>query len=192
MCYNVLTNLSSRKGNLMNIFGMFFAKKLKEAREEGIEKGKKEGVVIGKNEINEERKNESIKSQMFEVSQFIEKTPVIILNNEWCNPVIGDIKSVIYDKGLLYEVYDYLSGEKLFGSSTVMPFTMQKLRAIDKLTPDEIVALFFEGKDSDKIVGKNKHPSGIDEIHHRTGFDDWIKRLDSNGFFTKHNQFKQY
>ncbi len=113
--------------------------------------------------------------------------PVIILVNEWTNPVVGELVACHYKDensySPLYEVRNYLTNESSFSLSKPMAFSMQKLHALGKIAPDEIVALFYEGKDRFYTYRKNR------EENFYTGFDDWMEKLSVNGFFDKFGNF---
>ena len=149
------------------------------------------GFVEGKLFAQKEREGENFKIKSFE-AESLKNNVVIILNNEWYNPIVGEIKEVNTKKGsVLYTVYDYLSGETSVGVNTPIPFTMQKLQAINNLTPDDIVALFFEGKNSKKEVYKNQAVISSDEVFKRTDYNDWMEKLNENKFFEKYPEYKQ-
>lgn len=113
--------------------------------------------------------------------------PVIILVNEWTNPVVGELVGCHYKDensyAPLYEVYNYLTNENSFSLSKPMAFSVQKLHALGKMNPDEIVALFYEGKDRFYTYRKNR------EENFYTSFDDWMEKLSANGFFEKFGEF---
>ncbi len=169
----------------MNLLKSWFLKVINKPIMEAENKGK----ILGRLEFEEERKKENMKINMFEIEKHIGKNPVIVLSNEWCNPIVADIKSVVYENGVVYEVFDYITGETMFGSNTVMPFTIQKLKIVEKLTPDDICAIFFEGKFSGNEIYK-KQSTLIEQQFHRTNYDDWIKKMKENGFFDKYPQYQ--
>ena len=174
----------------MNILLKLIAHIVKSHIDEEKEKSFREGKFVGANNKENERLNENIEIQMFEIKKHIGGNPVIILSNEWCNPIVAEIQSVEYDKGVVYKVFDYLTGEIMYGSNTVMPFTIQKLKAIGKLSPNEIVALFFEGKFGKNEIFKTENPATIDSKFYRTNYIDWIEKMKNNGFFDKYPQYK--
>ncbi len=119
----------------MNLLKSWFLKVINKPIMEAENKGK----ILGRLEFEEERKKENMKINMFEIEKHIGKNPVIVLSNEWCNPIVADIKSVVYENGVVYEVFDYITGETMFGSNTVMPFTIQKLKIVEKLTSQGMI-----------------------------------------------------
>lgn len=173
----------------MLFFNTLIAKLIQTHINKEKEKSFLEGQVQGANNKENERFNENIEMQLFEVKKHIGKNPVIILNNEWCNPIVAEIKSVEYEKGVVYKVFDYLTGEVMYGSNTVIPFTLQKLKAIGKLNPDEITALFFEGKFGKNEIFKTKNPIGIEDKFYRTNYEDWIEKIKASGFFDKYPEY---
>lgn len=131
--------------------------------------------------ISTERNEDYLKSKMFEVTRLVDK-PVIILTNEWQNPVIGKIISVKADGNRVdYKVLDYLTNEVSTSSNTLIPYTYQKLKIFGKITPDEICALFFEGRYSSKEIRKNRDSKYLE--NKRTNIEDWLEKLEKNGFF---------
>lgn len=128
--------------------------------------------------------------KLIEAEQFKEDGPVIVLANEWLNPTIGNIVEIYNDKGLMYGIYDYISDETIYSTSTPLIFSMQKLQMLGKLTPDEICCLFYEGRHHNTSFHKNKDCMDSQERGF-TNYDDWIEKLTKNDFFVDHPQFQQ-
>lgn len=149
-----------------------------------------EGQTFSK---NEERTNRANFSRV-EAEMFIGK-PVIILVNEWKNPVVGELVATHFkDENTtspLYEVHNYITGEKTFSLQKPFAFSMQKLYAIAKLTPDEAASLFHEGKDRNYTYRKHKtYGKKMEELSDFfTGVEDWMEKLEKYGFFEKFAKF---
>lgn len=121
--------------------------------------------------------------------------PVIILVNEWSNPVVGELIAAHFKNEdsihPLYEVQNYITGEATCSLCAPLAFSMQKLQALGKMDPDEMVALFHEGKDRFYTYHKHptygKNPEELENFY--TNFDDWMEKLTKNGFFDKFGSF---
>lgn len=148
----------------------------------------------GKNLAKSEERINRANFAHIEAEMFIGK-PVIILVNEWKNPVIGELVAAHFkDENTispLYEVHNYLTNEKTFSLQKPFAFSMQKMIALDKLSPDEACSLFHEGKDRFYTYRKHQtYGKPMSELTcFFTGFNDWMEKLSENGFFTKFASF---
>lgn len=149
----------------------------------------------GRSALDNERKEENKRMKRFEIDEIARMGPVIVLSNEWENPIIAKVLSVHDDRygiGFDIEFYDYLTDSKCYGSNTLIPFTMQKITALSKLNPDEICSLYFEGRYTFHEIYKKKDSPYREKNVVRTDLDDWISRLEVNGFFKEYPQYNKY
>lgn len=155
-----------------------------------IEQIKKESQSFGYSQRQNEDWENRKKIKQIEAEQFQEDGPVITLANEWLNPTIGNIVEIHNEKGLLYGIYDYISKQVIYTTNTPLIFSMQKLKMLGKLTPDEICCLFYEGRTYNTSFHKNKNCMNS-ETRGFTNYDDWVKKLTENNFFIDFPQFKE-
>lgn len=138
---------------------------------------------------------EKLEMENFEVERYAKCGPVIILSNEWQNPIVGKIVDVVdspFDsKKRIAIVKDYITGEVVECYNTMMPFTMQKLKAIGKMTPDELCSFFFEGRYSWNEIYKKQDSALTQEGAKWTNYADWVSRMRVNSFFEENKQFKE-
>lgn len=151
-------------------------------------------TFVALNKAEKERNEERFKINLFELEQMKKNGAVILMCNEWENPMVGDIVSIEVANELGYSfmlgIYDYLTKEVRYTTNKPLPFTMQKLKAVDKLNPDDICALFYEGKYLNKEVYKKQYSEYREKNIVRTNFSDWVERLEKNGFFKKYTNIK--
>lgn len=155
-----------------------------------IEQIQKKSQSAGYIQHQEESWKENQKIKLFEAEKLQSSGPVITLVNEWLNPSIGNIVEIHNDKGIMYGIYDYLSTEVLYTTNTPFIFSMQKLKILGKLNPDEICCLFYEGKGYNTNFHKTKDCMDSKERGF-TNYDDWIEKLTKNNFFIDYPQFKE-
>ena len=140
---------------------------------------------------NKDRWNEKINLEIMELERYQKLGPVLILCNEWSNPVVGKITQIERTtrfNAVEYQVYDYITGTTLGDIGLPWMFTMQKLKAVADLTPDGLIALYYEGRYSAKEIYKNREASFGEEGY--TSYDDWLLRMEKNGFFEEFPEFK--
>lgn len=140
----------------------------------------------------DERRAEKLRMEIFELERYKNLGPVLILCNEWSNPVVGKITNI--DKtnrfgAVEYQVYDYVTGQVAGDIGLPLPFSMQKLKAVSDLTPDGLIALYYEGRHTNKEIYK-KREAGFGEEGY-TSYGDWIARMEKNGFFKDFPEFKE-
>lgn len=159
-----------------------------------------------KNEIAKEKQvavNEAVKKAIAErreneanfrrvVHESYKGKPIIILTNEWNNPIIGEVIDLEYGNGNnpWYVCQDYISGEVCCCLSEPKAFSMQKLQILGKLNPDEICAMYFEGVSYHSTFRKLQS-YGKENPNKFTGYEDWMENLTKNGFFERFGDFLQ-
>lgn len=120
-----------------------------------------------------------------ELSLMINK-PVIVVGNEWNDPIIGfglSIEHVSKARTPMLVVRDYLNGDDVLTFGVIRPFTNQLYRAIKKLDPFERWVLIsrmqtnFEDFNKPKI-GIASTPEELD------------RKLAASGFFVKLKEFR--
>lgn len=165
---------------LFNVFSKIFAKKIENLNKmyaiELLEKHKKE-----------EAENRA-KYRLMEIEIFL-GAPVIALSNEWNEPIIGEIVAIDAGKGSPWITYkNYITGKESYTMVTPFAFSMQKLKMLGKLNPDEICCLFYEGRSHHGEFKKHK-TYGSAKKNEFTNYETWIKNLTKNGFFEKFGDF---
>ena len=131
-------------------------------------------------EFRIKREEEKNKCKEMELEMLIGK-PVISISNEWCNPVIGFGKEVIYitkAKIPVLVIKNYLTGEENMSLSDPFYFTEQRFNALAKLDPFEICSIIYKNSTTYQPFEKKK--SGIFD-----GYEVIKKTLEKNGFFDK-------
>lgn len=181
-------------GILYKLFSTFFKKDIEDEYKDVKEKSFNDGVIEGRRSFYEEDKVERVKILNFEAQRIASSGPVIVLSNEWQNPVIGKVTSFTtshWDKEKnIPVVKDYLTGEVFEEYRTLIPFSMKTLEALGKLNPDDVVSLFYEGKNSNRDVYKKRESVSSDEGKKYTGIDDWLHRMEKANFFIDYPEFK--
>lgn len=177
-------------GILYKLFSEVFKKDIKKSNEEAFLSGK----LDGRKEFHDEDRAERNKILNFELERMAKAGPVIALSNEWQNPVIGKVVNLTvspWDKDKFVPmVKDYLTGNVFEEHRTLIPFSMKTLEAIGKLNPDDIVALFYEGRHSNKDVYKKRENITSSDETNYTDINDWLDRIDKKGFFLDYPEFK--
>lgn len=161
----------SFRSKLFCFFKKYFSKEINSLEIESFNNG-----------IKSEKENYfNIRKIEFEIKK---DKPLIILPNEWQNPIVGKFIRTIKENDITngtYEVFDYISNKVVITFANPLVFSEQKLAMFGKLTPDEICTLYFEGRD--KVGTFRKHPNyGRDDFIY-TNYDDWKEKLEKNGFY---------
>lgn len=122
-------------------------------------------------------------------AQLLMNIPIIVLTNEWNNPIVGEVIHFDSGKGSpLYYIFDYISNEETCCLSTPIEFSQQKMKIIGKLNPDEICCLFYEGRSH--FGDFHKHPTyGKIDKNPFTNYEDWMMKLQTNGFYDRFGTF---
>lgn len=155
-----------------------------------LEKG---ATLKGEARGRESYVREKLEMENFEVERYAKCGPVIVLANEWQNPIVGKIirvdNSPFDKKKRIAIIKDYITGDVSECYSTMLPFTMQKLKAIGKMTPDELCSFFFEGRYSWNEIYKKQDSALMEDNIKWTNYEDWITRMKANGFFDENEQY---
>lgn len=76
-----------------------------------------------------------------DIEFFIDK-PVIVITNEWRNPIIGFVNDIDKEKNSLV-VYDYISDKEVTVNSRTFIFTEQRYQLVIKLDPFELCSILY-------------------------------------------------
>jgi len=104
--------------------------------------------------------------------------PVIVLNNEWDNPIIGFAEAINFIGGThLLVVQDYLTNKKYPVMGLTFRFTDERFELFKKLNPFEMNAYAYR-EHNDFEHEKAKH-STFDE------YEILVEKLSKNSFFER-------
>lgn len=137
-------------------------------------KGKKKKMLIQIEEeanklylLNKENEeNNRMKYKELEFISYLNKK-VIVVSNEWENPVIGKVKEIQYvslAKVPTFVVHDYITGEECLVFGKVFHYTDQKFEAIMKLTPFELCSLLYSDIETEYIKSKKEERKTKEEL----------------------------
>lgn len=109
--------------------------------------------------------------------------PVIIVPNEWGNPVVGFGKEIMeIGSSAVLVVENYLTGEDVVCGGVRMDYSRQKLEALLKLDPYERWAVLAVNTVGHENYDKPKSGKAW-------GKEQIIDKLESSGFFNRVREF---
>lgn len=112
--------------------------------------------------------------------------PIIVVSNEWSNPIIGfgkEVQLVSKAQTPILVVEDVLSGEDRLCMGIIMDFSMQKLDVVLMLDPYQLWAIVAHNAVGNEDFEKIK--SGVRWSRHEI-----MSRLHENGFFQRWERFQ--
>lgn len=142
--------------------------------EQGYEEGRRDGV----REVSERHDQYRRKNLEMKVG-----TPLIVVPNEWSNPVIGFGKEIInIGMSPVLVIDNYLTGKEVICGGVMMAFSRQKLDVILRLDPYELWA----------ITAHNT--VGCEEFTKPKSEERWepqaiLDKLEESGFFERFDSF---
>lgn len=137
----------------------------------------------GQNTSNNEQISLRKSYQTTELSLFVGQ-PVIIISNEWENPIIGfghSIEFITKAQNPVLLVEDALTGDVFMTMGKPFVFTQQRFDAIMKLTPFELGSLLYSNAYFDCTFEKAKRG-------HRDTHEELLQKLKNVQFFEKVEQ----
>lgn len=128
-------------------------------------------------------RSSSMDLRKFDLERLVNE-PVIVLNNEWDNPIIGFAEAINFIGGThLLVVQDYLTNKKYPVMGLTFRFTDERFELFKKLNPFEMNAYAYR-EHNDFEHEKAKH-STFDE------YEILVQKLTNNGFFEKLAQHRK-
>ena len=143
-----------------------------------------QGIQEGRRVEREERSRRYDEIKRLEVERMV-GAPVIVVPNEWANPVIGFGVSVMtVGRSSLLVIRDYLAMEEVWCGGVQMDFSEQRLEVALSLDPFQLWAITAHNSVDHHDFEKAK-----------TG-ERWERQrildtLHANGFFERWNEFRQ-
>ena len=142
------------------------------------------GVREGRASQQEEERNRRDEFRRIELEGCVDH-PVIIVPNEWDNPVVGFGKSIVsVGRSNVLLVHNYISNEEVICGGVRMDFSEQRLDICLSLDPYQLWAITAHNSVGNEDFDKPK--SG-----ERWAKEKIMQVLEDNGFFTRWNEFKK-
>ena len=148
------------------------------------EKTYEQGVLDGEKKEAERARENLEKFRLAETEYYVGK-PVIIVSNEWTNPVIGfgrRVDFITQARTPVLVVDDYLRGEEIMCQGALLSFSYQKFDAVMSLNPYDLCALLYNNMIEFNEFTKPK--SGT-----RDSREVISDKLKSSGFFERLDHF---
>jgi hypothetical protein len=143
------------------------------------------GVLEGRQAQREEERLSRTQFRQQELLLLLSR-PLIIVPNEWCNPVIGFGKDVVpVGQSNVLVVQDYLSMEDVICEGVRMDFSDQRLEIVLTLDPYQLWAITAHNSVGNENFNKPK--SGV-----RWTREIILQALENNGFFERWTAYRNY
>lgn len=162
----------------MNLFYSFFKKVFKKELQKDILDSQYKKLNEYKDEQIKIKKDIAI----FEYETLLNK-PVIVISNEWQNPIIGiatKIEFVSQTNNPMLVVFDYVENKEVMSNGIIYAYNEQRFNGLMKLDPFETCALVYQNLNSTIFSPFDKYKSGV-----RDSKDVILKKLTQHGFFEK-------
>lgn len=148
--------------------------------QQAYQKGLSEGQRLAQNRAADERNNSN--RQLIEIQV---GTPLIRIPNEWDNPTIGFGRRIeMIGNSPILVIHDYVSNTDTIGGGVCFDFSEQKLDVLLRLDPFEAWAFLAHNN-----VGHHNYEKSRTGV--RDSAEDILKKLRSNGFFERWEEFKR-